>query len=78
MDKAMSKPVQTNSPQSPAEPTPMKRGQSAQAQRDKRSKEALKANMARRKAQVRARGAPEEHGDQDTTTAISENGQETE
>ena len=34
---------------------PLKRGQSAQMQRDMRSKLALKANMARRKAQVRAR-----------------------
>ena len=37
----------------------LKRGQSAQAQRDLRSKAALKTNMARRKAQVRAR---DEHG----------------
>jgi hypothetical protein len=65
MDDAMSKPVQTNGPQSPADATPMKRGQSAQAQRDKRSKAALKANMARRKAQVRARSDPEEHSDQE-------------
>jgi hypothetical protein len=63
MDDAMSNPVQTNGPQSPADATPMKRGQSAQAQRDKRSKAALKANMARRKAQVRARSDPEDHGD---------------
>ena len=33
-------------------PAPLKRGQSAQVQRDLRSKAALKANMARRKAQV--------------------------
>ena len=33
----------------------LKRGQSAQVQRDLRSKAALKTNMARRKAQVRAR-----------------------
>jgi hypothetical protein len=78
MDKTMSKPVQTNSPQSPADAPPMKRGQSAQAQRDKRSKAALKANMARRKAQVRARSDPEEHGDQDTKQVIPEIGQETE
>ena len=48
----MNKPVDTNTPQSTAEPAALKRGQSAQVQRDLRSKAALKANMARRKAQV--------------------------
>ena len=54
-----------NSPQMPA---PLKRGQSAQAQRDLRSKAALKANMARRKAQVlrkaQIRGKETEAADQ--------------
>ena len=35
----------------------LKRGQSAQVQRDLRSKAALKANMARRKAQMRGKEA---------------------
>ena len=48
----MNKSVETNGQVSIAEPAPQKRGQSAQAQRDLRSKAALKANMARRKAQV--------------------------
>ena len=45
----------------------LKRGQSAQVQRDLRSKAALKANMARRKAQMRGKeiedaeqGSPED------------------
>ena len=48
----MNKSVEINGEVSKAEPAPQKRGQSAQAQRDLRSKAALKANMARRKAQV--------------------------
>ena len=44
----MTKPVNPNA----SETAPLKRGQSAQVQRDLRSKAALKANMARRKAQV--------------------------
>lgn len=48
MDIAMTKPVDPNA----KEPAPLKRGQTAQVQRDLRSKAALKANMARRKAQV--------------------------
>ena len=44
----MTKPINPNAP----ETAPLKRGQSAQVQRDLRSKAALKANMARRKAQV--------------------------
>ena len=51
MDKAMTKPVNPNAP----ETAPLKRGQSAQVQRDLRSKAALKANMARRKAQMRGK-----------------------
>ena len=51
----MRKPDPTNDQPSTATPSALKRGQSAQVQRDKRSKLALKANMARRKAQVRAR-----------------------
>ena len=50
----------------------LKRGQSAQMQRDLRSKAALKANMARRKAQVRARD------DQDAGQDTPDAGQETE
>ena len=42
-------------PEPDAAALPLKRGQSAQVQRDLRSKAALKANMARRKAQVRGR-----------------------
>jgi hypothetical protein len=55
MDKGMSEPVKTKGPHATTDPAPLKRGQSAQVQRDKRSKAALKANMARRKAQGRAR-----------------------
>jgi hypothetical protein len=55
MDKDMSEPVKTKGPPAPPDPAPLKRGQSAQVQRDTRSKAALKANMARRKAQGRAR-----------------------
>ena len=47
----MTKPVNPNAP----ETAPLKRGQSAQVQRDLRSKAALKANMARRKAQMRGK-----------------------
>ena len=47
----MTKPVDPDAP----ETAPLKRGQSAQVQRDLRSKAALKANMARRKAQVRGK-----------------------
>ena len=49
---------------------PLKRGQSEQVQRDLRSKAALKANMARRKAQTRARD------DQDADQATSDVGQQ--
>jgi hypothetical protein len=48
----MSKPFDPDPPERPANPAPLKRGQSAQVQRDLRSKAALKANMARRKAQI--------------------------
>jgi hypothetical protein len=63
----MNKPPVPDQPQSLSAAPPLKRGQSAQVQRDLRSKAALKANMARRKAQVRGReteaadqGSPED------------------
>ena len=55
-------------PEPDAAALPLKRGQSAQVQRDLRSKAALKANMARRKAQMRGkaqvRGRETEASDQ--------------
>ena len=51
----MRKPFHPVLSESPANAAPLKRGQSAQVQRDLRSKAALKANMARRKAQLRDR-----------------------
>ena len=67
MDEWMSKPDQTDDQPGLAEPIVLKRGQSAQVQRDLRSKAALKANMAKRKAQMRGReteasdqGSPED------------------
>jgi hypothetical protein len=55
MDSKMIKKPDPADPTGVSQPLPLKRGQSAQALRDKRSKEALKANMARRKAQVKVR-----------------------
>ena len=55
MDIAMTKVPDPIQPERADAAPPLKRGQSAQVQRDLRSKAALKANMARRKAQVRAR-----------------------
>ncbi len=52
----------------------LKRGQTAQAQRDARSKLALKANMARRKAQVRARD--DKRDDKDADQGTPEDGQQ--
>jgi hypothetical protein len=67
MDWAMNKPAETQAPHGTAEPAQLKRGQSAQVQRDLRSKAALKANMAKRKAQIRGKeteaadqGSPED------------------
>ena len=54
----MSKPPDTNAT---ASPPALKRGQSAQVQRNLRSKAALKANMARRKAQVRGKETEAPH-----------------
>ena len=42
-------------PSDASDAVPLKRGQSAQVQRDLRSKAALKANMAKRKAQMRGK-----------------------
>lgn len=53
----MIKPTHPEQPEQPDTTPPLKRGQSAQVQRDLRSKAALKTNMARRKAQARAREA---------------------
>ena len=61
MDGGMTKNRDTTEPQSPTGAIVLKRGQSAQAQRDKRSKLALKSNMARRKAQMRARDTEAAH-----------------
>ena len=55
MDSGMNKQTPPEQPNPTDGSPPLKRGQSAQVQRDLRSKAALKANMARRKAQVRAR-----------------------
>ncbi len=59
MHQVMTKPDDLGPVHSDQMPAPLKRGQSAQVQRDLRSKAALKANMARRKAQVsgKAQGA---------------------
>jgi hypothetical protein len=68
MDEWMKQPADPLGPEKPQQPAPLKRGQSAQAQRDLRSKAALKANMARRKAQVlgkaQVRGRETEAADQ--------------
>ena len=72
MDIVMTKASQPCQPDHADAAPPLKRGQSAQMQRDLRSKAALKANMARRKAQVRARD------DQDTGQDTPAAGQETE
>lgn len=72
MDIVMTKASQPYQPDHADAAPPLKRGQSAQMQRDLRSKAALKANMARRKAQVRARE------DQDAGEDTSDAGQETE
>lgn len=53
MDECMAKSVDPDA----AATAVLKRGQSAQVQRDLRSKAALKANMARRKAQMRGKEA---------------------
>jgi hypothetical protein len=51
-----------NPPDRPASEDRQDRGQKA-ASRDERLKAALKANMARRKAQAKARSAEDAHGE---------------
>jgi hypothetical protein len=67
MDRTMNTPDDKSGPEHASANPLLKRGQTAQMQRDKRSKLALKANMARRKEQARAReteaanqGSPED------------------
>ena len=52
MHRLMNKPDTPKDARTASTQATLKRGQSAQVQRDLRSKAALKANMARRKAQI--------------------------